>query len=163
MERLNLEQADHIASNVVNCIKRNKFAPITVHVIDQSGDVLVTKRMDGCASKAIPEFAYAKAFTCIGMKQSSRMFRDKYTKGGDPAKFCQMTSMVNISGGNMAPFPGGVYMKTGNGQTLGAVGVSGAAGDEDEYCALRGVIEAGYGNIVTVPDQPSCSTVKDKF
>ena len=163
MDNLSLEQADFIASGVVNCIKRNSFAPITVNVIDQSGDVLVTKRMDGCASKAIPDFSYAKAYTAVGMKISSRQFRDKYTTGGDPAKFCQMTSMVSITGGNMAPFPGGVYMKNANGKTLGAVGVSGAAGDEDEYCALRGIIEAGYKDIITVPDKPNCKTVKDKF
>ena len=62
----------------------------------------------------------------------------------------------------MAPFPGGVLMKRNDGSMLGAVGVSGAAGDEDEYCALRGIIEAQQ-NILTVPDKPSCSTVKDKF
>ena len=50
-----------------------------------------------------------------------------------------MTSMVNITGGNMAPFPGGVLIKTSEGQVIGAVGVSGASGDEDEYCALRGI------------------------
>ena len=44
----------------------------------------------------------------------------------------------------MAPFPGGVLMKNNDG-VVGAVGVSGASGDEDEYCALRGIIESGYG------------------
>ena len=156
-----MEQADKIASGVVTCIKRNSFAPITVNVIDQSGDVLVTKRMDGCSSKAIPEFSYAKAFTCVGMKISSRQFRDKYTADKDPSKYCQMTSMVSISGGKMAPFPGGVLMKGAGGKTIGAVGVSGAAGDEDEYCALRGIIEARYEGIQTVPEKPSCKTVKD--
>ena len=108
--------------------------------------------MDGCAVKAIPDFAYAKAFTCIGMKISSRQFRDKYTMGAmDPAKFCQMQSMVSITGGKFAPFPGGVLMKNPNtGDIVGAVGVSGASGDEDEYCAMRGIIEAGYG-YETVP------------
>ena len=116
--------------------------------------------MDGCASKAIPDFAYAKAFTCVGMKQSSRMFRDKYTTGGNPAKFCQMTSMVNITGGKMAPFPGGVVLKGADGSVIGAVGVSGASGDEDEYCALRGAIESKSG-FATVPEGPSCTTIKD--
>ena len=73
-----------------------------------------------------------------------------------------MTSMVDITGGKMAPFPGGVLIKSPAGQVIGAVGVSGAAGDEDEYCALRGVVEAGY-EVKTVPEKHSCSTVKDKF
>jgi uncharacterized protein GlcG (DUF336 family) len=47
-----------------------------------------------------------------------------------------MTSMVNITEGKMAPFPGGVLMKDQEGNVIGAVGVSGASGDEDEYCAI---------------------------
>ena len=119
--------------------------------------------MDGCATQAIPEFAYAKAYTCIGTKNSSRAFRDKYTADGSAGKFCQMTSMVSITGGNMAPFPGGVLMKGADGSVFGAVGVSGAAGDEDEYCAMRGIIEAKIGGVSTVPATPSCSTIKDKL
>ena len=92
--------------------------------------------MDGCAPVGIPEFSFAKAYTCIATKNSSRTFRDKYTSSGDPGKFCQMTSMVSITDGKMAPFPGGVLMKSKSGEVLGAVGVSGASGDEDEFCAL---------------------------
>ena len=71
-----------------------------------------------------------------------------------------MTSMVNITGGKMAPFPGGILLKAADGTTIGSVGVSGASGDEDEYCALRGAIESSAG-FVTVPEGPSCSTIKD--
>jgi uncharacterized protein GlcG (DUF336 family) len=44
--------------------------------------------------------------------------------------------------GGMAPFPGGVLLKLTDGTVIGAVGVSGAAGDEDEVCALAGAKEA---------------------
>ena len=115
MDQLSLEQADKIASGVVACIKRNRFAPITVNVVDSQGIPIVVKKMDGCSSVAIPEFSYAKAFTCVGMKCASRGFRDKYTADKDPAKFCQMQAMVTITGGKMAPFPGGVLMKSSSG------------------------------------------------
>ena len=76
--------------------------------------------------------------------------------------YCMAMSMVNITGGKMAPFPGGVLMKArGSGNILGAVGVSGATGDEDEYCAMRGIIEAS-NQIETMPAQHSCTTLKDK-
>ena len=158
---LSLEQADLIANGVITCCKRNQFAPITVNVLDAAGLVLVSKRMDGCAPVGIPEFSKAKAYTCIITKNCSRMFRDKYTGSNEPGKYCQMTSMVAITDGNMAPFPGGVLLKSADGKIVGAVGVSGASGDEDEYCALRGAIESELG-LVTVPDRPSCSTIKDK-
>ena len=71
-----------------------------------------------------------------------------------------MTSMVNITQGNMAPFPGGVLMKL-NGQVIGSVGVSGASGDEDEYCALIAIHKLELG-IESDPIEHSCTTVKDK-
>jgi uncharacterized protein GlcG (DUF336 family) len=61
----------------------------------------------------------------------------------------------------MAPFPGGIVLKLDD-YMIGAVGVSGAAGDEDEYCAIRGVLEANLG-LTTVPEAHSCATVKDQF
>ena len=42
---------------------RNNFAPCTITILDSNGDILVQKRMDGCPSKGIPEFSYAKAYT----------------------------------------------------------------------------------------------------
>lgn len=81
---------------------------------------------------------------------SSAEFRDKYVVGNDQSKICQLNSMVALAGnvGGMAPFPGGVLLlkKTKNATTgkieqniLGAVGVSGAKGVEDELCALAGL------------------------
>ena len=77
--RLNLEMADKIASGVVATCKRNGFAPITVSVLNPSGNVIVQKAMDDCPEVAFREFAYAKAYTCLGTGNSSRAFRDKYT------------------------------------------------------------------------------------
>ena len=66
--------------------------------------------------------------------------------------------MVAITGGKMAPFPGGVVVKNAEGEIIGAVGVSGASGDEDEYSAIRGVNEANLG-LFTVPENHSCTTI----
>ena len=60
--------------------------------------------------------------------------------------------MIELSKGKMAACPGGVVIKNSKGEILGAVGVSGASGDEDEYSAIRGVIEAGLG-LVPVPEK----------
>ena len=58
-----------------------------MQVLDEAGDVVVSKIMDGCPRKGIPDFAYAKAYTCIVTKNGSRQFRDKYTAASDPVKF----------------------------------------------------------------------------
>ena len=44
---------------------------------------------------------------------------------------------------------------------LGAVGVSGAAGDTDEYCTLQAVREVKNPGLTTLPQTNSCSTVQD--
>lgn len=159
---LSLEQADLIANNVVTVCQRNGFSPVVVTVLDAGGSTIVAKRMDGCSPVGIPEFSRAKAYSCVVNKYPSRVFRDRYTAEEASAKFCQMTTMVAISGNKMAPFPGGILLKV-NDYIIGAVGVSGASGDEDEYCAITAVKEANIPGLNTVPSEHSCSTVNEPY
>lgn len=71
-----------------------------------------------------------------------------------------MTSMVGITGDKMMPCPGGVVIKNQNGDVIGAVGVSGASADEDEYCAMIGVVETNPLLEILPPTSP-CTTAKD--
>ena len=50
-----------------------------------------------------------------------------------------MNSMVDITGGKMAAFPGGVLIRNNDNEVIGAIGVSGASGDEDEYAGMKSV------------------------
>ena len=77
--KLTLQVADEMASGAIRACLRNRFKPISLAVLDASGHIVVQKRMDGCAPIGIPEFALAKAWTCISMKMSSRAFRQKYS------------------------------------------------------------------------------------
>ena len=53
--------------------------------------------------------------------------------------------MVTITGGKLAPFPGGVVVQNSEGKYIGSVGISGATGDEDEYIAITGITESALG------------------
>ncbi|KAL7488360.1 hypothetical protein ACHAW6_013949 [Cyclotella cf. meneghiniana] len=160
---LTLEMADALADGVVKCVKRNNFSPVTINVVDHNANVLVQKRMDGCVHAGIPEFSYAKAYTCIVMKLSSREFRDKYTVENNSSKMAQLSSMISIAGGGgkMACFPGGVLLKDQSNLVVGAIGVSGPAGDEDEYVGLKSAWESGLP-LTTEPKEHNCSTVKEE-
>lgn len=119
--------------------------------------------MDGCPPGAFPNYSMAKAFTAVSMGMSSRMFRDKYTPPGAPAvqadKLGQMLGMIDITGGKLAPFPGGVLLMSAEDRTVvGSIGVSGAASDEDEYCAIMGARAAGV-ELITEPAEHSCATL----
>ena len=141
--------------------RRNKFAPVAVNVVDAHANVLVQKRMDGCIHVGIPKFSYAKAYTRVVTNLSSREFRDKYTRDGDPSKFCQMNSMVDVSRGRMAAFPGGILLRNRDNDVVGAIGVSGASGDEDEYVCLRSVWDSGLP-LITRPKEHSCTTSREE-
>mmetsp|Transcript_27436 Transcript_27436/g.57261 ORF Transcript_27436/g.57261 Transcript_27436/m.57261 type:complete len:239 (+) Transcript_27436:167-883(+) len=158
--QMNLDVADLLSNSVIATAKRNNFPPIVVSVLDKQANMLVQKRMDGDVHVAFPDFSYAKAYTCVALDVSSREFRDKYTTQNDASKIAQLNSMMSISQGKMAAFPGGILLRNEENVVIGAVGVSGAAGDEDEYAALRGVWDSGLG-LSTWPAEHSCTTALD--
>jgi len=79
-----------------------------------------------------------------------------------PDVFARVLNQISIMDGKMAAFQGGVLIReSGNGEVVGSIGVSGAAGDEDEYCALRAVKECSIGDsLITEPSDHSCNTVR---
>jgi len=164
---LSLKTANTIAAAVVEAAVRNSFKPITVTIVDPAGNIIVVQRMDGCAPGAFPEYSLAKARAAVYLLMPSRDFRDRYTPVGtskpqDFSKLSQLFAMVEISGSQIAPFPGGVLLRDKNGTVVGAIGVSGSAGDEDEYCALQGVKAVSALQLTSEPAQHSCATVKDR-
>lgn len=87
------------------------------------------------------------------------MFREKYAGDGDAEQFSQLISMVNITDGKMVPSAGGVLITSESGKVIGAVGVSGASADEDEYCAWKGITSSGFKGIQTTPENHQCKTL----
>jgi uncharacterized protein GlcG (DUF336 family) len=159
---LTLDIADRITTGVVDACKRNGFNPVVCIVLNPAAQAICSKAMDGSNLVAYPDFAFAKAYTALINKSSSRSFRDKYTVGDNAAAYCQMLSMVAISNNKMAPFPGGIsVICTTTQEVIGSVGVSGASGDEDEYLALEGVKALSMYNVSCIPATHSCSTVKE--
>lgn len=77
---------------------------------------------------------------------TSNDLRLKYASSNNSEQICQLSSMVAMTAdkGGMAPFPGGCLIttkidKSSDDETIiGAIGVSGAAGAEDEICAFAG-------------------------
>lgn len=59
-----------------------------------------------------------------------------------------VSAWVAASGGRMIPAPaGGVLIRDAAGEIIGAVGVTGDTADNDESCAVHGIVSAGL-----VPD-----------
>lgn len=186
---LTLAAADAMADAAIKAVgDLQTHKPMCVTVLDSAGGVLVQKRMDGCPSGAYTKFSYAKARTCIHLQSSSRGFREKYTTAGEAPKFTQAAAMVSVMEGELIPVAGGVAIKSAgkccthyevifgiscvsnlnriysvtyllDGSIVGAIGVSGAAADEDEYLGWKGV-QSVAGGLLTEPKNHCCKTLK---
>jgi uncharacterized protein GlcG (DUF336 family) len=54
-----------------------------------------------------------------------------------------LTAIVAASGGRLVPNPGGILIRDAENRVLGAVGISGDTGDNDEIIGVAGIEAAG--------------------
>lgn len=113
------------------------FQPLTVVVLDDSGTVKAMKREDG-ASLMRPDIAMGKAWGCLGFGFGTRVItgRSETTPGF-------VNALIEMSGGRIVASPGGVLIRNADGRIVGAVGITGDTGDNDEVCAIAGVEASG--------------------
>jgi uncharacterized protein GlcG (DUF336 family) len=137
MTLLSLDQANLIADKSLEKAQSLGFHPQTVAVLDAGGHIKVMKRSDG-ASLLRPEIAFGKAWGVLGMGFGGRDLAKRCEQA--PAFFNSLTALSN---GRMVPVAGGVLIKNAQGEIIGSVGISGDTSDNDEICAVAGVIAAG--------------------
>jgi uncharacterized protein GlcG (DUF336 family) len=137
MTRLTLDQANAIIAGTIDTGRAAGSAPLTVVVIDDSGHLVAAQRQDG-ASMFRFDIAMGKAWGAVAFGVSSR---DLAGKARDNPSFMQALAVT--SGGRLLPNPGAVPILGADGAIVGAVGVSGDSGPEDEKFAIAGVEAAG--------------------
>lgn len=112
--------------------------PLTIFVMDGGGHLIAAEREDGCAPLRFP-VARGKAFAALGNGASSRTVGER-----NELRPAFLASVAAASEGKFVPVPGGVLILNEHDQVIGAVGVSGASSDEDEYVAMTGIEAAGF-------------------
>jgi uncharacterized protein GlcG (DUF336 family) len=137
MSLLTLKQADIIVDQALAKARQMKLPPLAVVVLDDSGYVKAVKREDG-ASMFRVEIGQGKAWGAVAMGCSSRALANRAKQ--NPNFFLTLAA---TSAGKFLPQQGGVLIRDAAGAILGAVGISGASGDEDEACGAHGVEQAG--------------------
>jgi uncharacterized protein GlcG (DUF336 family) len=143
MSSVTLEQADLIISAALARAREINLRPLTVVVLDAGGHAVALKREDE-ASILRPRIAHGKAWGALGMGLPSRVMFGRSKE--QPAFY---NALSDLCGGNIVPMPGGVLIRDRpDGKIIGAVGISGDSGDNDEVCAVAGVKAAGlYADI----------------
>src|SRR6202012_1569218 len=132
---ITLAQASTIVDVALKKARESNLAPLTVAVLDAGGHLVAFKREDKSGLLRF-DIAFGKAWGALGMGFGSRTLASRAAK--TPQFF---TMLAAASGGRMISNPGGVLIRDGGGNVIGACGISGDTSDKDEMCAIA-VIEA---------------------
>jgi uncharacterized protein GlcG (DUF336 family) len=135
--RLTLAQANTIVEKALERAREQSFAPLSVVVLDDSGELKAMQREDG-ASMFRFDVALGKAWASVAMGASSRALAQRAQD--NPNFFITLAATAE---GKFLPQPGGVLIRNAAGDILGAAGASGASGDQDEAAVAYGIEQAG--------------------
>jgi glc operon protein GlcG len=126
---MRLEQALGIVSTVVE----QAPGPVSVFVVDEHGEVVAAAVMDGAAPDTRLN-AQRKAYTAA--RSDARSTRELAAKvRDDPVERASFDPFFTFFAGGVAAFD--------DGRRVGAVGVSGLSGDDDEELAFQALTAAG--------------------
>jgi uncharacterized protein GlcG (DUF336 family) len=137
MTMFKLSDATIIIDAALAEARSRSLAPLAVAVLDAGGHLIAYQREDGAGIVRF-DIAYGKAWGSLGMGFGTRELTERAAK--NPAF---ITVLATVSGGRMVPSPGGVLVVNEDGIVIGAVGISGDIGDNDEICAIVGIEKAG--------------------
>ena len=120
----------------------SKGDTMSLYVLDTAGEMVHMERMDGQLSTDI-RTALMKAQTALRLREPTSIRGTQLKNnpaGGVPR---------NIDAFSFYLAPGGIPIVV-DGQMIGAVGVSGVEGGQDENCAVAG-LKAAFGDHATLP------------
>jgi uncharacterized protein GlcG (DUF336 family) len=104
-------------------------------VVDPSGHVLASQRMDGAALGAM-RLAVGKAFTAVSWAAPTRDFGRSTQPGGDDWGW-------NTTDARIVVYAGGIPLLV-EGELVGGLGASGGAAADDDACVLGAAAALGF-------------------
>lgn len=121
-----ITQAKKIAAGVIAECQKNSWN-VAVAIVDTHGGLVYFERMEDTQTASL-DIAIMKAKAAATYRRPTRVFADVIAKSG-PA-------IMTLPGAIASP--GGVPIFVG-GKVIGAAGVSGVTGDQDEQCSKAGI------------------------
>ncbi|MCP8897438.1 heme-binding protein [Shinella daejeonensis] len=129
---LSLAAAQKLLANGLDHAGENGMR-LAIAVVDRAGNLLAFARMDGAAI-VTSEVAIGKARTAAFLKAPSKLFEDMINS--------DLPSMATTPG--LLPLQGGMPV-TLDGEVIGAIGVSGSSGKNDQAAAA--LIADGFSTL----------------
>ncbi|MCC7049841.1 MAG: heme-binding protein [Alphaproteobacteria bacterium] len=137
MSSLTLDQAETIIAAARRRRAALKEVPLAYAVVDSGGHLIAAAREDG-AGFLRTEIALNKAWTCFALGMPLKTLRDRTR---DYPLF--FASIQGAAEGRIMHALGGVIIRDAKGVALGALGISGAAGEVDEAICVHAIEAAG--------------------
>jgi uncharacterized protein GlcG (DUF336 family) len=126
---INLKDAQHVIA-AAEAKAREIGQPMNIAVVDGGGNLVSHVRMDGAWIGSI-DISINKAFTARAFDISTAQLSENSQPGQ------QFYGIQNSNHGRIMIFAGGVPLRR-NGQVVGAIGVSGGGGSQDQAVATSG-------------------------
>ena len=120
-----------------------KGTTMSAYVLDNAGEMVHMERMDGQVSSDM-NTALLKAQTALRLREPTSIRGTQMLNAGRAAPRNTSPNMFNFYLAS-----GGIPIVV-DGQMIGAVGVSGVDGGQDENCAIEG-LKAAFGDHATLP------------
>ncbi len=136
MSSISLSHAQKVIDAALAHAREADLKPLSVAVLDSRGALKAAASEEGVSLKRF-EVAHGKAHGALALGMGSRALG---ARAEQQAYFIAAASHV---AGPLVPVPGGVLIKSEDGELLGAVGISGDTSDNDEAACLAGIKAAG--------------------
>jgi uncharacterized protein GlcG (DUF336 family) len=136
---IELQDANRIIRAGIRISREMKLKPMTLCVLDSMGHIVSVQREDNSSLLRF-EIAFGKAWGGLGMGHSTRFFEDVLVK----VRPYFANSLEAASGGRFITVYGGVLIRSSDGELVGALGVTGDTGLNDEKIAVMAIEECGF-------------------
>jgi uncharacterized protein GlcG (DUF336 family) len=133
MTTLTLGNAERLAKAAIGAARSKSLNPLSVSVIDASGQLKLMLREDGAAS-ATAEISLSKARAALSFGCTSRQITDALS-----ANALTAASVIASFQGRVALIAGGVLIHDPAGAVIGAIAAAGDAPDNDEAAVLAAI------------------------
>ena len=156
MRAISLDEAVTIINACFAAAKERKLRPLTAVILDAGGRLKAALKQDGCAMLRF-EIAYGKAYAALSMGRPSRMVLQKQRE-----KPVFMENLLALADGPMFLEAGGQLIRDTAGEVIGAIGVTGDAGDRADIVHFAGIHAAGHKTCADFTDPEVKGTINVK-
>ncbi len=138
MAEITLNKARTIIRKALAKAREMELKPISIVVLDAGGHVKAFEREDNAPVGRFA-IAHGKAYGSVmlglaGTAQKERAEQQPYF----------MAALSGVYNGQIVPVPGGLLVRDGRGNIVGAVGVTGDTSENDAAVGLVGIEAAGF-------------------